>query len=184
MPAYSFNTSYSANKGSVLAISLVILTAITLVSITAMQRSGLQGKMVNNIQIKEEAFHAKQSLLEELHQLYLTQESASATFDFPIRSHTIVNGEKIYTEVDTGHTSTYNSYVPPHNPTAPRLQVASTIISEKPSIPEGFSYGSYEAYNLVITSSASRSDIRGNSVPLPPSQSIGITFIAPKIAGS
>ena len=57
MPLSSFNNRYSANKGSVLAISLTILTAITLISVTALQRSGLQGRMVGNIQHQEQGFN-------------------------------------------------------------------------------------------------------------------------------
>lgn len=186
MPAYSFNTQYSANKGSVLAISLVILTAITLVSITAMQRSGLQGKMVGNVQHKEKAFHAANSELEQIYEFYLTQEFASVALANPIMSHDIVNGEKVYTPVETGHTSPYSNYTPPHGSSyvAPKLQVISNIISEAPGIPEGFSYGSFESYNLVITTSSSRPNRGSNSGALLSSQSIGVTFVAPKIVGS
>ncbi len=188
MSAYSFNTQYSANKGSVLAISLVILTAITLVSITAMQRSGLQGKMVVNVQHKEKAFHAANSELEQIFEFYLTQELASIALAGPIMRYDIVNGKKSYVSVDTGHTSPYSSYTPSYSSssgsTAPRLQVISNIISEAPGIPEGFSYGSFESYNLVITTSSSRPNSGSNSGALLSSQSIGITFVAPKIVGS
>ena len=44
-------------SGSVLAISLVILTAITLISISSLQRSGLQTKIVANIQHQEQLFN-------------------------------------------------------------------------------------------------------------------------------
>lgn len=43
-------------KGSALAISLVLLAAITLISLTSMQRSGLQSKIVSNLQHHELAF--------------------------------------------------------------------------------------------------------------------------------
>lgn len=45
-------------SGAVLAISLVLLTAITFLSMMGMQRSGLQTKIVANIQHKERAFHS------------------------------------------------------------------------------------------------------------------------------
>lgn len=49
---------YSAkNKGSTLAISLVLLTVITLVAIFSLQRSGLQSKIVTNIQHVEMLFN-------------------------------------------------------------------------------------------------------------------------------
>lgn len=43
-------------SGSVLAISLVLLTAITITALMGLQRSGLQSKIVANIQHKELAF--------------------------------------------------------------------------------------------------------------------------------
>lgn len=45
-------------SGAVLAISLVLLTAITFLAMMGMQRSGLQTKIVANIQHKERAFNA------------------------------------------------------------------------------------------------------------------------------
>jgi hypothetical protein len=44
-------------SGSVLAISLVLLTAITLIAIMGMQRAGLQTKITGAIQHKEENFN-------------------------------------------------------------------------------------------------------------------------------
>lgn len=43
-------------KGSALAVSLVLLTAITLISLSSMQRSGLQTRIVANLQHHELAF--------------------------------------------------------------------------------------------------------------------------------
>lgn len=48
---------YVKNNGSVLAISLVLLTAITLVAVFSMQRSGLQTKIVANVQHVEMLFN-------------------------------------------------------------------------------------------------------------------------------
>lgn len=49
---------YKNNNGSVLAISLVILTAITLISIFSIERSGLQTKIVSNLQHAEKLYNA------------------------------------------------------------------------------------------------------------------------------
>ncbi|MFT4907400.1 MAG: hypothetical protein ACI978_001482 [Oleispira sp.] len=51
--------------GSVLAISLVLLTVITLVAVMSMQRAGLQTKIVGHVQHKEAAFQKAQSELEK-----------------------------------------------------------------------------------------------------------------------
>lgn len=61
-------------SGAVLATSLVLLTAITLLALMGMQRSGLQTKIVANLQHQERAFHAAQSLLEDA---YGTMQTAS-----------------------------------------------------------------------------------------------------------
>lgn len=45
-------------SGAVLAISLVLLTAITVLSLTGLQRSSLQTKIVANIQHQENVFNA------------------------------------------------------------------------------------------------------------------------------
>ena len=184
MLAHSFN-SRTTNKGSVLAISLVILTAITLVSITAMQRSGLQGKMVVNILHKEKAFHAANSELEEIYEFYLTQGSARKALAVPINAYDIVDGLRVYTEVDTGHASPYNSIDLTHSQggqggsAASQLQVASNIVAEPPGMPDGFSYGSFESYNLEITASSSKPSRGGRAGDVLSSQSIGISFVAP-----
>jgi len=54
----------SRQSGSVLAISLVLLTAITLIALMGLQRSGLQSRIVANIQHKERIFNASYSELE------------------------------------------------------------------------------------------------------------------------
>jgi hypothetical protein len=181
MPTYSFNPHYSANKGSVLAISLVMLTAITLVSITSMQRSGLQGRMVSNIQHKEKGFHAANSELEGIYQFYGSKGSAAKALSKPISSFDMVNGKQVFQEVETGYTSTYHSYSPDHGSsfTATRLQIDSNILHKGTSIAEGFSYGSFVEHSFVVTSSSRKPDTGSNSGDLLSSQSIGVNFIAP-----
>jgi hypothetical protein len=52
-------------SGSVLAISLVLLTAITLIAVMSMQRAGLQTKIVGHVQHNDAAFQKAQSELEK-----------------------------------------------------------------------------------------------------------------------
>lgn len=61
--------------GAVLATSLVLLTAITLLAVMGMQRSGLQTKIVANLQHHETAFHAAQSLLEDAYGKILSSDT-------------------------------------------------------------------------------------------------------------
>lgn len=51
-------------SGSVLAIGLVLLTAITLIAMMGLQRSGLQTKIVGNLQHKEGAIRLAKSIAE------------------------------------------------------------------------------------------------------------------------
>ncbi len=90
-----------SQSGSALAISLVILTAITLISISSLQRSGLQAKIVANIQHQEQLFNAAQSDQE----LWVTAFNQSVSGDnllaAPLRKFTINPlGEKEFSAVD------------------------------------------------------------------------------------
>lgn len=60
----------SRQSGSVLAISLVLLTAITLIALMGLQRSGLQTKIVANIQHKERTYHVAYSELECIYESF------------------------------------------------------------------------------------------------------------------
>lgn len=52
-------------SGSVLAISLVLLTMITIIALMGLQRSGLQNKIVANIQHKELVFRQSSFIAED-----------------------------------------------------------------------------------------------------------------------
>ena len=73
---------YKNQTGSVLAISLVLLTAITLIAMMGLQRSGLQTKIVANIQHDEMAFQAASNEQEFWYDLYNTRgDSSKLLFD-------------------------------------------------------------------------------------------------------
>lgn len=174
--------SFSSNKGSALAISLVILTAITLISISALQRSGIQGRMVGNIQHQEQGFHAANGELEEIYQFYATQTSATIALANPMNNFDMIDGEPVYSEVTPGHTSTYNNYTG-HGSSSqkPRLDVTSNIqhTGERNSLVEGFSVGTFVEYGFTINSSAAEPSFGVGVGRTLSSQLIGIKFIAP-----
>lgn len=173
-----------SNNGSALAIGLTILTAITLISVTALQRSGLQGRMVGSIQHKEQGFHAANGELEEIYHFYSTQASAIDALALPINSTTLVNGSLQFNAVTAGHSSTYNNYSPTypsgHTP-SPRLQVNSSIqhTGVVNALVEDFSYGSFKQFGFVVSAQASSPTIGGNQGDIISNQEIGIRFIAP-----
>jgi hypothetical protein len=183
MCSYSSNHRYRANKGSVLAISLVILTAITLISISALQRSGIQGRMVGNIQHIEQGFHAANGELEEIYQFYATQASATTALSVPLNSFDIVDGEQVFNTVDPGHQSSYNAYSSSstRQSQSPRLAVASGIqhTGVRNSLVEGFSVGSFAEYGFTINALSSEPNIGITPGRALSSQLIGIKFIAP-----
>jgi hypothetical protein len=183
-----FNNSYTASKGSALAISLTILTAITLISVTALQRSGIQGRMVGNIQHKEQGFHAANSELEEIYHFYATQASATQALSAPLNSFDVVAGEQVFTPVDAGHESSYNAYGADDSgehstddTRAPRLAVTSDIehTGIRSSLVEGFSIGTFVEYSFIISSQAAEPSIGIAPGRTLSSQQVGIKYIAP-----
>jgi len=181
--------SFSSNKGSALAISLVILTAITLISISALQRSGIQGRMVGNIQHQEQGFHAANGELEEIYQFYATQTSATIALANPMNNFDMINGEPVYLEVTPGHTSTYNNYTgyggsageSPTSSQKPRLDVTSNIqhTGERNSLVEGFTVGTFVEYGFTIDAQAAEPSFGAGVGRTLSSQLVGIKFIAP-----
>jgi len=176
-------SNIKSNKGSALAIGLTILTAITLISVTALQRSGIQGRMVGSIQHKEQGFHAANSELEEIYQFYATQSSATKALSSPLNSFDIVAGEPVYQAVPAGHTSTYGHYDPQSSahPAYTPLQVNSDVqhTGLRSSLVEGFSVGSFVEYGFVVSAQSSKPDIGINLGDVVSSQLIGIKYIAP-----
>jgi hypothetical protein len=175
----------TANKGSALAISLVILTAITLISVTALQRSGLQGRMVGNIQHQEQGFHAANGELEEIYHFYATQASATQALSNPLNSFDITDGEQVFSTVEPGHESSYNAQDSSDSSQSynkkSKLAVASEIIHTGVSntMVEGFSIGSFVEKGFVISASSSEPSFGLTPGRVLSSQSVGMTFIAP-----
>lgn len=188
MHSYSSNHTYSANKGSALAIGLTILTAITLISISALQRSGIQGRMVGNIQHQEQGFHAANGELEEIYQFYATQASATQALSNPLNSFSIINGEQVFTPVDPGHPSTYSNFGSPESneqstgyAQPPRLEVSSDIqhTGLRNSLVEGFSVGTFVEYGFEVSSQSAEPSFGITPGRTLSSQLVGIKFIAP-----
>jgi len=91
---------YNRNKGSVLAISLVILTAITLISVFALERSGLQSKIVRNIQYSEMLFHSAMNEQEFWTKQLRQAESGDDLLSEPLSNFVLdVNNVAIYSPV-------------------------------------------------------------------------------------
>jgi Tfp pilus assembly protein PilX len=167
---------YNQQTGSTLAISLVLLAAITLVSITSLQRTDLQTRIVANSQHSEAAFHAANSDLEEMFAAYVNDTVSSAALSDSIDQFVISSGVKTYTKTRaTGVTSSYqtnaqgNSHLP---------QLASTIVHTGQSpFSSGNSQGSFATYQFQATTTANEP----NNGRILSSQSIGLEFIGPAL---
>jgi hypothetical protein len=177
--------NHTMNKGSALAISLVILTAITLISITALQRSGIQGRMVGNVQHQEQGFHAANGELEEIYQFYATQASATQALSGPENSYDIIDGVQIFKTLEPGHESSYNAYDSSstsqgHNKKA-RLEVTSNVkyTGEEATWIDGFSIGSFVEKGFDISASSAAPSFGLTPGRTLSSQSVGMQFIAP-----
>ncbi len=180
--------SFSSNKGSALAISLVILTAITLISVSSLQRSGIQGRMVGNIQHQEQGFHAANGELEEIYRFYATQASATQALSSPLNSFDIVAGDQVFHPVEPGHESTYNSYDSANsgeqstgNANPPRLAVTSDIqhTGIRNALVEGFSVGTFVEYGFIVSSQAAEPSFGIAPGRTLSNQLVGIKYIAP-----
>ncbi len=155
-----------SNKGSALAISLVILTAITLISISSLQRSGLQARMVGSIQHKEEAFHSTNNELEGVFQYYTqgtnkddsSSEAATAFSELYKAANSdskYINNKQVYDPVSVSYDST-----DPHS----QLTLVSNIRFKNTTMAPGFSSGAFKNHNYDINSSSleARSLIRAS----------------------
>lgn len=167
---------YNQQTGSTLAISLVLLTAITLVSITSLQRTDLQTRIVANSQHSEAAFHAANNDLEEKFNAYVNDSVSASALSESMDQFSMQSGVKIYHKVsDTGVISTYQSKVKdsPHH-----AQLASTIIhTGQSAFSTGNSQGSFATYQFQATTTANAP----NNGRILSSQSIGLEFIAPAL---
>lgn len=87
--------SVNSQQGSALIISLVILTAITIGAVVAMQRSTLQVRMVGNMQHQQNVFNAAQSDLSALIDQLRDPANASLTLNKSIQAENQSAGSTI-----------------------------------------------------------------------------------------
>ncbi|CCK74765.1 MAG: hypothetical protein KBT75_00755 [Oleispira antarctica] len=160
-------------KGSALIISLVLLTAITLISITSLQRTNLQTRIVANIQHTESGFNIVSSELEEI---FVTYNSGSATSDLTKALDTFTlnsEGKKSFGVSDTTVISTYKNK---NINNTKSLQVSSNLIHKgQPLFTSGYSVGGFSTYKFEINADSSLPNGGYNLS----SQSLGVELIGP-----
>jgi Tfp pilus assembly protein PilX len=166
--------------GSALAISLVLLTAISLVSITSLQRTNLQSRIVANSQHAEAAFQIVNNDLEEKLRRYANDPVSASALSDTIDMFEITGGEKAYKKTDTtGVVSSYQNDIDGH----PRkIQIASNIIhTGQPPFSSGNSQGSFTTFQFEATTTASTGTVAEENYRVLSSQITGIEFIGPSL---
>ena len=181
--------THSSHSGSALAISLVILTAITLISVTALKRSGIQGRMVGNIQHKEWGFNTVNSDLGSIYHFYSTQASATDALAVPSNNYTIVEGQRVWHESPPGHTRNDSTSQPSESTSEdyednkkPSLELTSTIRQTgAPRPAPGFSFGSCLLYQYIVEARADEPNLGFGDSRTLSSQDMGVEFIGPNL---
>jgi hypothetical protein len=92
-------SSVQKQSGAVLAISLVLLSAITLLAAMNMQRAGLQTRITSNIFHKEETFNTVLSDQDTWFFDLSNTDLSDPILSAPIRQFNLDNGTKNYTPV-------------------------------------------------------------------------------------
>jgi hypothetical protein len=99
--SFKNNGSLKKSNGSVLAVSLVLLTVITLVAISALQRTGIQTRIVANIQHVEMLFNTAMNDQEYWFMQLKVAESGDALLSEPLASFVLDgNNQRSYLPVD------------------------------------------------------------------------------------
>jgi hypothetical protein len=159
-------------KGSAVAVSLVLLTAITLISISSMQRSGLQTKIVSNLQHHETLFQTTQNEQEHWWKELQTSDSrgilisqAKAEFVLDLAN------EKTYSPTALNDNTGFNNSILPIDQSSSLLFIPP--VAGELALSEGSELNQVIPLNLQLSSS---SNIRQRN--LRANQQMGISVSA------
>jgi Tfp pilus assembly protein PilX len=166
--------SLQKQSGAVLAISLVILSAITLLAAMNMQRAGLQTRITSNIYHKEITFNTVLSDQETWFSRLSDADLSDPILSDPIRQFTLNNDTKTYTPVILNQLNLSGSSIPVQ---VDNQLIMTEAVKGQNSLAEGEEAGNRVLflYNLW-----SRGDVRGRAVNSSTSvyQLSGISFPA------
>src|SRR5690554_826353 len=169
-------TSVSSQRGSALIISLVILTAITIGAVVAMQRSTLQVRMVGNMQHQQNVFNAAYSDLSSLINHLRNIGTATSLLNEAVKAENIAAGSTIE-PFATGNLTLKRPKLPNNIKTPEnKLRVLSLPSSTPNSLKatEGSSKGTLAPYYF-----ANRVDVKDTNDNAQSVQEAGFYFLAP-----
>jgi Tfp pilus assembly protein PilX len=166
--------SLQKQSGATLAISLVILSAITLLAAMNMQRAGLQTRITSNIYHKEGTFNTVLSDQESWFSTLSDADLSNPILSDPIRQFNLNNDTKTYTPVPLAQLNQSGSSIP--------VQVDNQLIMTE-AVKGQIALAEGEESNkriLFIYNLWSRGDIAGRAVNSSTSvyQLSGISFPA------
>lgn len=160
-------------SGSVLAISLVLLTAITLIAAMGMQRSGLQTRITANILHKELLFNTAMNEQEFWFNFLRTAGTGDPLLSEPIRSFDVdANGGRAYKPVDL------NTMIPTNFSSNTDVANQLILVGSTPgvnSLAQGQEVGNRVLYRYQLSSSASLANRIGGRAQ-PENQVTGVSF--------
>tara|TARA_B110000196_G_scaffold318032_1_gene332486 strand:- start:2010 stop:2540 length:531 start_codon:yes stop_codon:yes gene_type:complete len=161
-------------KGSVLVISLVLLTAITLISITSLQRTNLQTRIIANVQHSENGFNIANSELDEIYLTYLSNSASTKDLTNALDNFTLdANDKKVFNPQTSSLVSSYKTKIA-NKPNS--IDVTSQITHKgQPTFTSGYSIGGITTYIFEVQADANAPN---NGYNLS-SQSMGIKVIGP-----
>lgn len=120
------NTYGQRQRGAVLMISLIMLMALTVIGVTAMNSATLEEKIAGNVMVQHKVFQAAESAVN------------AAIEDTTTLSNAINN---------TGTAVRFN-----HSLTDPSIVAKADVTFVNRAIPIGYSAGTYWSYNFNVTS--------------------------------
>ena len=166
--------SVSSQRGSSLIISLVILTAITLGAVVAMQRSTLQVRMVGNMQHQQNVFNAAYSSLGSLIDQLRSPTIANSLLNKAIQLENQTAGSTI----EPFSEGSLNKPTPPQNIKTPvnalRVVSSPSDIANSLKATEGSSGATLVPYYF-----ANRVEVKDKNNNAQSIQEIGFYYLAP-----
>ena len=172
---------FSKQSGAVLAISLIMLTAITFVAVLGMQRSGIQSKIVSNIKIKAITFNESKSTNEGAFEHY--RKESTKNLSLVMNKKTNNAGERIMPNNLTRDIAA-GFEVSSSIAHLPTFGTQSGLFPKTSALRDTFSRGTSggtERFRLNAIASlkgASRDD-QGMPIGITSNQTVGMTFILP-----
>lgn len=170
--------STKSSSGSALIISLVILTGVTLAAILSMERSGLQSRMVGNMQIKQDVWQGAYTMLSSGFDQFINNPNTGTRIIDVLNSREAdANGIPTKDINDQFKQLPVNYFADPN--TAPKTPEhaeadADVKFDRKRSTPTGYSIGKFATFHF-----SARAEVNDSSSFIASAQEMGFHYVGP-----